>query len=519
MLSNASRKIVFLDSNEVSLGMVDVDSSEVDVFYALQDADPSQAFLKGLCIVDDIAFFGIAPSSPRSSRADKGLECELAAYDLLNQKLLFRKRLPTNGLLNVVAAPQLAVRISLHAWWRVHLSLVATSARHRSHCSHCSHCSHRSSPQDNSRARQEDSTQRAMVTPHAAFRRAVLGDPGRLAVAARLYNGIQELNIDPDASWSSGWPRIDNRKKNGREGFAGGTQLVLYKADLSALRRRLASIPSEQYDAAYQTEHNAYIGNRESVLERFKPGTKSFHLIFSGRDGHGVFEFPWYAKFADLLEPLLEDLLGEQTSHIMRAQFALMPAHTEIKMHADSGGYSSEGHRIHFVVQSNPDVHFQVCQHEDDCIRLNTEEGLVFELNNRLKVCLLLPTAAGCCRLANAPTRRSPVALCARFSSTRSSIAAIKIGYTSLWMWQRPRGSGRRCKWGSYAGTRGATSSADVVVGGRRGKTAGEWTRGRQAFSSNTGRTTTWCVKRGQTAAGARELAARGLPVDWWAHQ
>ena len=39
-----------------------------------------------------------------------------------------------------------------------------------------------------------------------------------------------------------------------------------------------------------------------------------------------------------------------------------MPAHTEIKVHADSGGYSSEGHRIHFVVQSNPDVHFQVCQ-------------------------------------------------------------------------------------------------------------------------------------------------------------
>ena len=98
-----------MDSNEVSLGMVDVDSADVDVFYALQDADPSQAFLKGLCIVDDIAFFGIAPSSPRSSRADQDLECELAAYDLLNHKLLFRKRLPTNGLLNVVSAPQLAV--------------------------------------------------------------------------------------------------------------------------------------------------------------------------------------------------------------------------------------------------------------------------------------------------------------------------------------------------------------------------------------------------------------------------
>ncbi len=298
-----------------------------------------------------------------------------------------------------------------------------------------------------------------MVTPHAAFRRAVLGDPVRLAAAARLFSGVEGLNVDSQAAWSSGWPRLDNRKKNGREGFAGGTQLVLYRTDLTALRQRLASIPPEQYDATYQSEHNAWIGNRESVLERFKPGTKSFHLIFSGRDGHGVFEFPWYAKFADLLEPLLEDLLGDQASHIMRAQFALMPAHTEIKLHADSGGYSSEGHRIHFVVQSNRDVHFHVCQAGDDCIRLNTEEGVVFELNNRLKVCI------GSWLLFFGPlpwiSRRS-LALCARLLSTLSRIRATRIGSTSLWMWQRPRGSGRRCTWGRSASTRGATSSVDV---------------------------------------------------------
>lgn len=137
--SSARRKIVFLDSNEVSLGMVDVDSSGVDVFYALQDADPSQAFLKGLCIVDDIAFFGIAPSSPRSSRADQGLECELAAYDLLNHKLLFRKRMPTNGLLNVVAAPQLAVRIHPSINFDVGCSLACLlDVIHLDHSSACS---------------------------------------------------------------------------------------------------------------------------------------------------------------------------------------------------------------------------------------------------------------------------------------------------------------------------------------------------------------------------------------------
>ena len=83
----------------------------------------------------------------------------------------------------------------------------------------------------------------------------MLGDPGRLAAAARLFGGVEELNIDSQAAWSSGWPRLDNRKKNGREGFAGGTQLILYRKDLSALKRRLAGIPPEQYDAAYQSEH------------------------------------------------------------------------------------------------------------------------------------------------------------------------------------------------------------------------------------------------------------------------
>ena len=324
--SQGRRKIVFLDSNEVSLGMVDLESKGVDIFYRLEDADPEMTFLKGLCVVDDVAFFGIAPSSPRSSRADKSLECEVGAYDLLNNRLLFRKRMPTKGLLNVIAAPDLA----------------------------------------------EDSTQRALRTPNGAFRRA----------AIRLSEDVAGSEA---TMWSTGWPRLDNSLKNQRSGFAGGTQLMLYRKDLTLLKQRLEPITPEQYDAAYQLEHNAWIGGRDDVLTTFKPGTKSFHLIFSGRDGHGVYEFPWYDKFSDLLEPLFEELLGSQSQNIMRAQFALMPAHTEIKPHVDSGGYSSEGHRIHFVVQSNPLVSFSVCESSNERVRLNTEEGSVFELNNRLK--------------------------------------------------------------------------------------------------------------------------------------
>ena len=93
-----------------------------------------------------------------------------------------------------------------------------------------------------------------------------------------------------NTTWSStGWPRLDNARKNRRSGFAGGTQLVLYHKDLTELKRRLETITSDQYDEAYQSKHNAWIGGRSEVLSNFKPGTKSFHLIFSGRDGEGTY--------------------------------------------------------------------------------------------------------------------------------------------------------------------------------------------------------------------------------------
>ena len=60
-------------------------------------------YLKGLCVVDDIAFFGIAVAGERASRADSALSCELAAYDLRQGLLLWRRKLPTQGLLNVGA--------------------------------------------------------------------------------------------------------------------------------------------------------------------------------------------------------------------------------------------------------------------------------------------------------------------------------------------------------------------------------------------------------------------------------
>jgi hypothetical protein len=53
-------------------------------------------FLKGLAIVDDIAYFGISPWAPRSARDDPRSNNQLAAFDLVNQRLLWRREVGAN---------------------------------------------------------------------------------------------------------------------------------------------------------------------------------------------------------------------------------------------------------------------------------------------------------------------------------------------------------------------------------------------------------------------------------------
>jgi hypothetical protein len=90
--------------------------------------------------------------------------------------------------------------------------------------------------------------------------------------------------------------------------------------------------------------------------------------------------------------------------HIIRLQLALMkPGISDIKIHVDSGGYAIKGHRIHIPVFTHPEVTFDVCPHRyvpdpdhvpqngepqrildiQECFKIPTEEGFVFELNNR----------------------------------------------------------------------------------------------------------------------------------------
>ena len=103
--------LVALDSDSAALMTVDLTSGNTTRLWA---AAEDGRYLKGLAVVDDIAFFGVALSQKRQARDSAELSCELAAFDLREGVLLWRRTLPTRGLLNVVAAPHLQVEST--AW-------------------------------------------------------------------------------------------------------------------------------------------------------------------------------------------------------------------------------------------------------------------------------------------------------------------------------------------------------------------------------------------------------------------
>lgn len=77
---------------------------------ALQGAGASAGlFLKGLCVIDDVAYFGLSHGMKRSARASTAANGQLAAVHLPTARLLFLRTIGTRGLLNVVSAPHLSV--------------------------------------------------------------------------------------------------------------------------------------------------------------------------------------------------------------------------------------------------------------------------------------------------------------------------------------------------------------------------------------------------------------------------
>ena len=80
-------------------------------------------------MVDGVAYFGVSVFSPRSSRQDPAIDSELAAFDLIAGKLLWRRVVPTKGLLNVISAPHLGEASTYRAMGVDHGEVSSTSNR------------------------------------------------------------------------------------------------------------------------------------------------------------------------------------------------------------------------------------------------------------------------------------------------------------------------------------------------------------------------------------------------------
>jgi hypothetical protein len=61
-------------------------------------------FTKGLCVEDGIAYFGVSLPAQRDER--HVVVCDVLAFDLARESVLWRRPMPLRGLINAIATPQ-----------------------------------------------------------------------------------------------------------------------------------------------------------------------------------------------------------------------------------------------------------------------------------------------------------------------------------------------------------------------------------------------------------------------------
>ena len=107
-------RFIMLNSGEGQL--ISVDPSGVEDYEILW-TDDSRTFMKGLCVIDDVAFFGVSAFGRREDRGDPNKSSDVVAFDLVRKRELWRQTVMTHGLLNIIAAPQIQSSTWSHAHW------------------------------------------------------------------------------------------------------------------------------------------------------------------------------------------------------------------------------------------------------------------------------------------------------------------------------------------------------------------------------------------------------------------
>lgn len=328
-------------------------------------------------MIDDVAYFGISKWGSRRERDDvnkasevrparcgwRSAACcpsarsvdadgcalrQVAAFDLVAGVLLWRRDVATKGLLNVVGAP--------------HISETAPSLAQRGWS----------------------------TTP----RRRMISDGERLVA---VLDPMPYVPYDPSSGAKPRQIALADKKAAAKlpqrrlpphmAGF--GAYVPLRHVDVSALAARLAEHP-EIWDAEVAAKDNAVLQGRESNMARFKPGCASAHFVFSDQNAEACFNFPWFADWHDVLQPILDEILSwygvpvDQRAHrAVRLQLARMAPGGKILKHSDKGGWATGLHRIHIPIITNPDVQFlMMADAEGNFVPLHLAPGDVFEINN-----------------------------------------------------------------------------------------------------------------------------------------
>ena len=337
---------LMLNSGEGMLIKVYLNDKNFDVLWT----DPKHTFMKGLAVIDDVAYFGVSEFGERDERADPSKTSDVVAFDLASRTVLWRETVATRGLLNIIAAPMLD---EASTWKPI------------------------------SWTRKED-PRPALDTDEDLLMKDVDADEDLL---------MKDVDADDvnDSVYAS-WIHLSHKEQAESKRLEKEDMLLIYKRiDVKDLQLYISSLPPDAFKLASQSD-NARLGGRTDNMEMFKPNVDTMILIFSDRTGRESYIFPYWEKFKPFVTPILENLFnkqlgieGDPVDHIIRLQFAVMNPDSEIKKHVDKGGWSRHYHRFHvpiFVPDKLAATEFTMGPVGQDTVDVPLSEGLPFEINN-----------------------------------------------------------------------------------------------------------------------------------------
>ena len=275
------------------------DTSVEAVRHVLWTAPEGGKFLKGLSVIDDVAYFGVSKFSPRNSRQNPSADSELASFDLLRFQLISRVIVPTHGLLNVISAPQLSEKSTYQAWktfapiveatdevWKALLSRLKSVAGNgdeiftvkadetkvdRTHES-SSPLTREKESADRDRKIVSSLDQEVQRSSLDVQRSSLINDTAVFEASRKL----KEMGYEPmiGGKWPTGLPYLDLETKSSGESWKAGIQLPLMMINVSHLRSLVVNCPSKMWEPETQRLDNAVIDGRKGNTDKYKPGVK-----------------------------------------------------------------------------------------------------------------------------------------------------------------------------------------------------------------------------------------------------